>query len=118
VSLRRALLVPVALFALSVPVGGAHGMGEEHAESTVTIRNTAPSTFKGRVSSEDDSCIKGRAVKLIQDGKAISQGITDKNGVWRVALEGKLTGDFYAKVKSKRVGSLVCDADKSPTISV
>jgi hypothetical protein len=118
VSPRRTCLIPVTLLALCVPAGGALGMGEEHAESTVTIKNTAPSTFKGRVTSDNDSCIKGRAVKLIQDGKAISQGITDKNGVWRVALEGKLTGDFYAKVKSKRVGSLLCEADKSPTITV
>ena len=115
-TLRPLAILSAAMFLL---IGGtASAMEEDHAEGDVTIKNTAPSTFKGRVSSENDSCIKGRSVKLIQDGKAISQGITDKNGVWRVALEGKLTGDFYAKLKSKRVGSLVCEADRSSTITV
>jgi len=116
VTLRPIAIASAAMFL--VLGGSASAMEEDHADGTVTIKNTAPSTFKGRVSSENDSCIKGRAVKLVQDGKAISQGITDKNGVWRVALEGKLTGDFYAKLKSKRVGSLVCEADRSPTVTV
>jgi hypothetical protein len=116
--------IPTALvlLALSLMAGAALGMEEEHATSAVTIKSPAPSTFKGRVSSEDASCIKGRTVKLLQkdpDGtKAISQGISDKNGVWRVALEGKLEGDFFAKVTQKRVSSVVCDKARSRTISL
>jgi hypothetical protein len=103
--------------------GAAAGMGEEKVSSTVTLKNPAISTFKGRVGSSHASCINRRVVKLIQrrlrgDVDDVSQGISDKNGVYRIALEGELTGYFYVKVKYKRLGSLLCEATHSRTIHV
>jgi hypothetical protein len=103
--------------------GGAFAMGEEHARSTVTLKNPAISTFKGRVSSSNASCVKGRTVKLLQkrlNGQVgdIARGVTDENGIYRIALEGELTGYFYVKVKYRRVGSLLCEATHSRTIHV
>jgi hypothetical protein len=102
----------------------AQAMGTEKAASSVTLRSPAPSTFKGKVSSSNDSCIAGRAVKLFQPDPGggspnlISQGSTDNRGIWRIALEGTHTGDYFAKVKFKHSGSVVCKAAKSRTITV
>jgi hypothetical protein len=101
----------------------AHAMGTENATSSVTLKSPAPSTFKGKVSSSNDSCVSGRAVKLFQpkpggSPQLISQGRSDNNGIWRVGLEGTHTGDYFAKVASKHVGSVVCKAAKSRTITV
>jgi hypothetical protein len=98
-------------------------MEQETAKSAVTIKSPAPSTFKGRVTSPNDACVKGRGVKLLQPvpggpPKSISAGVTDKNGVWRVGLEGTLSGDYFAKATAKHVGSLLCKAARSPTIGV
>ena len=102
----------------------AVGMGTEKARSTVTLNSPAPSTFKGKVSSSNDSCVAGRSVKLFQPDPAggspnlISQGGTDNRGIWRIGLEGTHTGAYFAKVKFKHVGSVVCKAAKSRTIHV
>lgn len=101
----------------------AHAMGTEKATSSVTLKSPAPSTFKGKVSSSNDSCVSGRAVKLFQlqpggSPRLISQGTSDDRGIWRIALEGTHTGDYFAKVASKHVGSVVCKAAKSRTINI
>jgi hypothetical protein len=100
----------------------ARAMGTEKATSSVTLKSPAPSTFKGKVSSSNDSCVAGRAVKLFQPTAAgpqlVSQGSSDDNGIWRVALEGTHVGDYFAKVKFKHVGSVVCQAAKSRTIHI
>jgi hypothetical protein len=102
--------------------GTAFAMGVEHARTSVTIKSPAPSTFKGKVSSSNDSCVDGRAVKLLQrsssGAKVISQGVSDSNGIWRVALEGTLHGHFYAKATIRRISSLECEADRSRAISL
>lgn len=103
--------------------GVALGMGEEKASSTVTLKNPAIGTFKGRVGSSNASCINRRVVRLFQRrlrGKVaeISQGVSDKRGIWRIALQGELTGYFYVKVKYKRLGSLLCEATHSRTIHI
>jgi hypothetical protein len=118
-----ARLLAISSAATVLCAGPAAGMGEEHATSSVTLKSPAVNTFKGRVSSSNASCIKGRVVKLIQrrlrgDVDDISQGISDERGVWRIALDSELTGYFYVKVKFKRVGSLLCEATHSRTIHI
>jgi hypothetical protein len=62
-------------------------------------------------------------VKLYQrrlDGEValISQGVSDKRGIWRIGLEGQLTGKFFAKVKFRQVGSLLCKGGRSTALHV
>jgi hypothetical protein len=118
-----ARLLAILLAATLLCAGVAMGMGEEHATSTVTLKNPAISTFKGRVGSSNASCINGRTVKLFQrrlNGQVadISRGVSDTRGIWRIALEGELTGYFYVKVTFKQVGSLLCEATHSRTIHI
>jgi hypothetical protein len=118
-----AILSSVSFAALLWCAAAATGMGEEKATSNVTLKYPAVSTFKGRVGSSNDACINRRVVKLIQrrlrgDVAEIAQGISNERGVWRIALEGELTGYFFVKVKYKRLGSLLCEATHSRTIHV
>jgi len=62
-------------------------------------------------------------VKLYQrrlDGEIalVSQGVSDKRGIWRIALEGQLTGKFFAKVEFRRVASLLCKGARSTAIHI
>jgi hypothetical protein len=118
-----AILLSVSSAALLLCAAAATGMGEDKTTSTVTLKYPAVGTFKGRVGSSNDACINRRVVKLIQrrlrgDVAEISHGISDTRGIWRIALEGELTGYFFVKVKYKRVGSLLCEATHSRTIHV
>ena len=115
--MARAALAALAgcclVFASSVPA-----MEQETAGSKITIKSPAQSTFRGVVSSANPACVKGRTVKLFSAaGKAVSGGVTGKGGGWRVALEGRLKGEYYAKVTVRNVGSLACKAARSPTIA-
>lgn len=116
---------PIAALAMAaILVGAAAGAsGADHAPTSVTLGSPAPNTFKGRVSSPKGACVPNRAVKLFQrrlDGEVslISRGASDKRGIWRIALEGQLTGKFFAKVKHRQVGSLLCTSSRSTAIHI
>ena len=115
--------IPLLAAAVLSGGGAASGLGTAHAPSTVTLKSPTPNTFKGRVGSPKGRCVPKRTVKLYQrrpDGEAalISRGISDERGIWRIALEGQLTGKFFAKVKYRLVGSLLCKGARSTAIHI
>jgi hypothetical protein len=114
-------------FAVLVMAGliaaGGTALGAPHAPTSVTLKSPAPNIFKGRVSSPEARCVPGRTVKLFQRRldrtvALISRGVSDKRGIWRIDLEGELTGKFFAKVKFRQVGSLLCKGGRSTAIHV
>lgn len=122
-SYRGRAAAAVAAACLAAGVLAAAAIGIPHAPSTVTLKSPAPNTFKGRVGSPKGRCIPSRTVKLFQrrlDGEVslISRGVSDKRGVWRIALEGQLTGKFFAKVKHRQLGSFLCKGNRSTAIHV
>jgi hypothetical protein len=71
VRLRAVAAGGLAAIVLAATAGPVTGMGEQQADQ----------------------------VRLHGELALISQGISDNRGIWRIALEGELTGYFYAKVK-------------------
>jgi hypothetical protein len=120
----RAAAIFAAAAVLALAVGGeVAAIGTNPVNSRVTVKSKAPNTFKGLVTSERLKCVPDRGVKLFQvrlhgERSLVSQGVSNDEGVWRIALEGELTGYFYAKVKAKEIGSLICRSARSHTIHV
>jgi hypothetical protein len=123
ISTPARLAIPLLAAAILAGGGAASGMEAAHAPSTVTLKSPAPNTFKGRVSSAKGTCVPHRTVNLYQrrlggEIALISQGVGDKRGIWRIGLEGPLTGKFFAKVKFRRVASLLCKGARSTAIHI
>ncbi len=119
----RAPIAALASGALLAAGGAGIGIAATHAPTEVTLKSPAANTFKGRVSSPRGVCVPNRTVKLFQrrldqTAALISEGVSDKRGAWRIGLEGQLTGKFFAKVRSREVGSLLCKGGRSTAIHI
>jgi hypothetical protein len=111
------------LVAAGLIAAGGRAIAVPHAPSEVTLKSPVPNVFKGRVSSPKSRCVPGRTVKLFQrrldrTAALISKDMSDSHGIWRIDLEGELTGKFFAKVKFRQVGSLLCKSSRSTAIHV
>jgi hypothetical protein len=113
----------VLLVAAGVIGAGGAALGVPHAPTSVTLKSPEPKVFKGRVSSPKARCVPSRTVKLFQrrldrTAALISRRVSDKRGIWRIDLEGELTGKFFAKVKFREVGSFLCKGGRSTAIHI
>ena len=95
--------------------------------SGVTIRQTDPAKFKGRVFSDSDHCRIGRKVRIIRalPGKdqRVTKTFTDEAGKWRVYIPMQDGQRLYAKVRREAVppGGVTqahCGGDRSKAITV
>ena len=120
VSLAVLATAIVGVLAVASGIAGAHSV---RFDDRVTIR-TNPA-FHGRVVSQKPGCERQRRVQVFReetgpDGLFASTR-TDNSGRWEM-LVSQLTGDFYAKIKRRNIGSggheHVCRRDRSKSVHV
>ena len=117
--MRRGLVA--VLLAATVGLIGAPSASAAVA-STITIRwNATTERFHGKVSSSNAECVGHRTVKLFKvtaDGPVL-QGKTQTGplGRWHIELM-HAHGHYFAKTPKQTIMSVVCAADRSPTIDV
>jgi hypothetical protein len=123
VDVRTLHLPAVGVLVVAVFLGaGAIGASakSDSAKSKVKITEGSPTLFKGKVTSKESKCEKSRKVSLYYSyggpykrGDVLGTVKTDAHGSWQ--MKGEFTaGLYYATVKEKKVGSLLCRADDSP----
>lgn len=111
-------IVGVLMFACGL--AGAHNV---RFDDKVTIR-TNPD-FHGRVFSRKARCEKQRTVQIYREESGpdglFASTKTDADGRWE-RLVSQLTGDFYARITRRDIGSPghdhVCKGDRSPSVNV
>ncbi len=123
---RRSITAAALGVATVTAVLAVHGVAGAHNvrfDDRVTIR-TNPD-FHGRVISQRAGCERQRTVKIYReeggpDGLFASTK-TDADGRWE-RLVSQLTGDFYARIRRKDIGSPghdhICKGDRSPSVHV
>jgi hypothetical protein len=97
-----------------------------HFKSFKFEASSSGGTFKGKLSSLKDKCIKGRKVKLVRkhNGNKTKLGSDKSNdqGKWKIDLSGGKVknGQYYANVKKKTFddGQKVCLSVTSGTIKI
>jgi hypothetical protein len=120
----------IAGIALTLAIAGAltvaPGTAAAHTvrfDGRVTIR-TNPD-FHGRVISEKPRCERQRRVLIYREESGpdglFARTRTGSDGRWQ-RLVTQLTGDFYAKIRRKDIGSgghdHICRGDRSPSVHV
>ncbi|MEA2434129.1 MAG: hypothetical protein QOG54_1586 [Actinomycetota bacterium] len=115
----------------ATPTSG--GGGSVDCDSKITIgydppgpQEGAKAGFNGKVTSDDNICIKARNVIVKRDtarkDKKVGTSVTNKKGLWKLPVQ-KAAGKYYAKTPARRIveddGTEVnCGAAKSKTIRV
>jgi hypothetical protein len=123
VDVRSLKLRAVGVIAVAALLGaGAIGASakSDSAKSKVKITEGSPTLFKGKVTSKESRCEKGRKVSLYYSysgpykrGDVLGTVKTDADGSW--LMKGTFSaGVYYARVKEKKVGSVTCGDDDSP----
>jgi hypothetical protein len=90
-------------------------------DTTVTLHiDQQDAIFKGKVMSSEDVCVIGRKVLLIRiepdDSKTIvERAFANENGHYSAFIPMQHGNPYFAKVRRKTPGSVVCAADRSPT---
>ena len=112
---------------LAVSIAAASAAAVPSFSSGVTMRQTEPAKFKGRVFSDSDFCRVGRKVRIIRalPGKdqRVTKSFADEAGKWRVFIPMQSGQRLYSKVRAETVppGGVTrasCGGDRSKAITV
>ncbi len=118
--LRRRALLPVLALALCaaalLPAAAAVGAKPHKTQVIVSLKFPA---FHGSLKSGDDSCLRGRRVKMFRKrgGKTVKLGADTSaaKGKWAIPVGKKLTsGEYFATVAPK--GD--CRGGRSKTLTI
>ena len=126
--LRIGVALAVSACAMGTWTSGALSAGGDKArahnqefETTITIKESPPGNFKGKVKSDSDDCVKNRRVTLFaeESGGAvfvIGHDRSDKKGNWNFQVIGE---GYYAEAKERVIErgdhKHTCLFDRSPT---
>lgn len=110
------IAVSVSVLALTLP-GGAGAMGAAKSRVTLHIKKSK-AKFRGRVSSQDDSCVVGRKVLIIRKhgNHRVTKTFASESGRYAVTIPMQSGKRFYAKVKTTLTPTgTTCRPDRSKT---
>jgi hypothetical protein len=112
----RTLLVAVLGVVAALALGTVAYAAAADTDTTFKMEAQSATSVKysGKVTSDDNHCIKGRKVVIIHRGVTIARTETDGDGKWSVIGPRPPKGDnVTAKVKPKRKhGKTICKGTK------